>query len=360
MARITFLICFAFALSSCNNSAPEREPDTDITHPTNDDEVSVTTIAEGLEVPWDVTFAGGRTFVTERDRGRVVELLNGSVEKLRDFDIDNAGEGGLLGLAASPNFDDDRLLYAYKTTAEDNRVVRFSVDDQDDAEPVLTGIPKGPIHNGGRIAFGPDEHLWITTGDAAEPDLSQDEESLAGKILRVTADGSIPQDNPTEGSPVYAMGLRNVQGLAWDADDNLYATEFGPDVDDEVNRIEATKNYGWPEVTGTAEESDFEDPIFVRQPSVASWSGATFLVDASIPDWENHLFVAALRGSRIWRLELSDDGQVIADEELFTDRWGRLRHITQAPDGSLWVLTSNRDGRGDPVDGDDRIVRIGH
>ncbi len=346
----------AILVAGCNNAAPQPDPEI----PVNGRVLEVTTIAEDLQAPWEVAFAGDRVFVTERDQGRVLELVDGDQSELRSFEVDATGEGGLLGMAPSPDFEDNGQLYVYLTTSADNRVLRFSTDNPGQSEEILTGIPSHSIHNGGRIAFGPDDHLWIATGDAGTPDRSQDPDSLAGKILRVTADGSIPDDNPFADSPVYALGLRNVQGLAWNGDDQLYATEFGPDVDDEINRIEAGENYGWPEVTGESEEEELIDPVFVRQPPVASWSGATFLVESAIPEWDDHLFVAALRGGRLWRIELSDDGQeVVDDDELLVDHYGRLRQVTQAPDGSLWILTNNHDGRGSPTEGDDRILRIG-
>ena len=360
MSRILPLLTTVLVVLACDDgSGPDREvpPDTEIIEV--NDGLQVTTVARDLQAPWEVAFAADRVFVTERDTGRVIELVDGQPVEIRHFDVNRAHEGGLLGLAPSPQFDDDRSLYAYMTTDEDNRVIRFSVDDPDNAQVILSGIPSAAIHNGGRIAFGPDGHLWIATGDAGEPNLSQDPDSLAGKILRITADGEVPQDNPFDDSPVWALGLRNVQGLAWDGDGQLYATEFGPDVDDEVNRIVAGQNYGWPDVTGRADQPSYADPLFVRQPPEASWSGATFLVDGSIDAWEGNLFVAALRGNRLWRLELSDDGQQVVDTEQLLTQWGRLRQAVQAPDGSLWVLTNNRDGRGNPAEGDDRILRIG-
>jgi glucose/arabinose dehydrogenase len=320
-------------------------------------EIAVTDVATGLDAPWDVAWLGDRVLLTERDRGRLLELDDdGSTREVRTFEVDAAGEGGLLGLAVGP----DELLYVYLTTGEDNRVVRLDPDDDTEPEVVLDGIPAERTHNGGRIAFGPDDLLYVATGDAQERPASQDPTSLAGKILRVTPDGDVPDDNPTEGSPVWSLGHRNVQGLAFDADGRLFAPEFGPDVDDEVNRIEPGGNYGWPEVTGDAGVEGFADPILTRQPPEASWSGGVVLTEGAIPQWEGDLFVAALRGERLWRLPLTDDGEVDGEpEELYVGEYGRLREVTQAPDGSLWVLTNNTDGRGDPREGDDRILRIG-
>jgi glucose/arabinose dehydrogenase/putative cell wall-binding protein len=309
-----------------------------------------TVLLEGLAQPWDVVHTpDGRAFVTERDTRRLLEIRDGGVAEVQRLEASTDGEGGLLGLAVSPTYAEDGLLYAYVTSATDNRVVRFRPGQAPQA--VLTGIPKARVHNGGRIAFGPDGMLYVGTGDAASPELAQDRDSLAGKILRITPEGRVPEGNPF-GSPVWSYGHRNVQGLAFDASDRLLATELGPDRDDEINLIVAGGNYGWPEVTGTAEDPRFLDPVIVRQPAEASWSGATFLTEGALGEWEGDLFVAALRGSRLWRFRLTGDAQgLVEDEELLVGEHGRLRQVTQAPDGSLWVLTANGTG--------DRLLRIG-
>jgi glucose/arabinose dehydrogenase len=325
--------------------------------PTEPDEVELaaTDVATGLEAPWDVAFLGEATFVTERDTGRVLELTaDGQVTEVRTFPVDAAGEGGLLGLVAAPDGD---ALYAYYTSSEDNRVVRFSPDEDGEATAILTGIPSNSTHNGGRLVFGPDGMLYVGTGDAQDQAAAQDATSLAGKVLRITPDGDVPADNPFD-NEVFSLGHRNVQGLAFDADGRLLATEFGPDRDDEINLIESGSNYGWPEVTGDAGTQDFTDPLLVRQPAEASWTGASVLTDGAIPQWEGDLLVASLRGERLYRIPI-DDGQLGEPEQRYVDEYGRLRHAVQAPDGSLWLLTNNRDGRGDPSEGDDRIVRIG-
>lgn len=322
---------------------------------------TTTTIATGLQVPWDVAFApGGVAYLTERDSGRVLRrAADGAVTEVHRFVVDPSGEGGLLGLAASPTFARDGLLFAYMTTATDNRVVRFRAGSPTSATAILTGIPKASIHDAGRVAFGPDGHLYVTTGDAGQPSRSQDLGSLAGKVLRIRPDGGPAPGNPFGSSPVYALGLRDPQGIAWRADGLGYVTEFGPDRDDEINVLRAGANYGWPEVTGVAGRSGFDDPVVVRQPPVASWSGAA-VVHGGVREWDGDLVVACLRGQRLYRFDLAADGSVVGSgEELHTGTYGRLRHVEQAPDGSLWVLTSNRDGRGTPVADDDRIIRIG-
>jgi glucose/arabinose dehydrogenase len=333
---------------------PADEPNDE---PSAEVEVVTSDVVTGLDAPWDLALvADDRIVVTERDTGRLLEIDDDGTTELRTFEVDATGEGGLMGLAVHP--DDDTILYAYLTAEADNRVVRFGLDAEGEAEPILTGIPKAPVHNGGRIAFGPDGMLYVATGDAAEPGLAPDGSSLAGKILRVTPDGAVPEDNPAPDSPVFSLGHRNVQGLAWDAEGDLWAAELGPDVDDEINRIEPGEDHGWPEVTGAPGDGRSVDAAFVAQPAEASWSGAVILHDGAIPQWEGDLFVAALRGQRLWRLDL-EDGAVVDAEELLVGEFGRLRTVVVGPDGALWVLTSNRDGRGSPVDGDDRVIRLG-
>jgi glucose/arabinose dehydrogenase len=321
--------------------------------------VGVSTLATGLRVPWSFAFLpDGDALVTERDSGRILRVSpEGEVREVQTLPEGGVGEGGLLGVALSPRYEEDRYVYAYMTTASDNRVVRFRIGDE--PEPVLTGIPVNSYHNGGRIEFGPDGMLYVTTGDAGDTANSQDRGSLGGKILRIAPDGSIPEDNPFPESPVYSLGHRNVQGLAWDARGQLYASEFGQNTWDEANRIEAGENYGWPEVEGEGgTDRGFVDPITVWPTSEASPSGAEILVDGAIPQWEGDLFVTALRGESLWRLELDDRGTVTDRERLLEGEVGRVRDVAQAPDGSLWVSTSNRDGRGTPAENDDRIFRL--
>jgi glucose/arabinose dehydrogenase len=282
---------------------------------------------------------------------------SGETEEVQTLPADGSGEGGLLGLALSPDYEIDGLVYAYYTTAEDNRVVRFRLGEE--PEPILTGIPVNTYHNGGRISFGPDGLLYVGTGDAGNTANSQDPNALGGKILRLNPDGSVPADNPFPDNPVYSYGHRNVQGLAWDAEGRLYATEFGQNTYDEVNLIEPGQNYGWPNVEGNGGEAQgYVDPISTWATSEASPSGAAVLTSGGIPQWQGDFFMAALRGERLWRLDLDENGAVAGREELLTGQAGRLRHVTQAPDGSLWILTNNRDGRGSPIPDDDRILRL--
>ena len=321
--------------------------------------VEVSTLAADLSVPWSFAFLpDGDALVTERDSGRLLRVNpSGEVREIQTLPEQGSGEGGLLGVAVSPEYERDRYVYAYTTTETDNRIIRFRLGEE--PEPVLTGIPVNSYHNGGRIRFGPDGLLYVTTGDAGDTANSQDRDSLGGKILRIAPDGSVPEDNPFANSPVYSYGHRNVQGLAWDAEGRLFASEFGQNTWDEVNRIEAGENYGWPEVEGEGgEEQGFVDPITVWPTSEASPSGAEILVDGAIPGWEGDLFVTALRGESLWRLELDGRGNVADRERLLEGEVGRVRDVAQAPEGSLWVSTSNRDGRGTPAENDDRIFRL--
>lgn len=326
----------------------------DLTPCGSDAPTTATVIATGLDTPWDVAFEpDGTAYITERG-GRVLQMEPGGAPTVLQTiaGVSENGEGGLLGLER----DSEGFLYAYFTTANDNRVVKFRPGQT--PTPILTGINAASNHDAGRLTIGPDGLLYIGVGDAAVPSDSQDPSSLNGKILRIKRDGTIPAGNITSSSPVYALGLRDPQGLAFAADGRLYSTEFGPDRDDEVNVIVAGGNYGWPTVTGDADDPRFVDPIVVRQPSVASWSGAE-VVQGGVEAWDGDLLVAALRGERLYRFDLATDGTVVGSgEELYRDVYGRLRHVEQAPDGSLWLLTSNRDGRGDPVPEDDRIIRI--
>jgi glucose/arabinose dehydrogenase len=313
-------------------------------------------LVTGLEVPWGLDFLpDGDALVTERDSARVLRIPVAGGDPTEVTVLEQArpdGEGGLLGLAVSPTHDEDGLVYVYVTTEQDNRVVRFRLDRPEQVESVLTGIPRAAVHNGGRIAFGPDGALYVGTGDAGRPSLAQDPRSLGGKVLRMTPDGE-----PVAGasSVVFSLGHRNVQGLAFGAGDTVYGVEFGQSRFDEVNRLVEGGNYGWPEVEGPgdgdiARGGRYRPPLVTWRPAEASPSGAALVGD--------DLYVAALRGRRLWRVPLDGSGAAGRPEPLFEGRYGRLRTVARAPDGSLWVLTSNRDGRGDPSPEDDRIVRV--
>lgn len=317
-------------------------------------------LVDRLEVPWGVDLLpDGSAVVTERISGRVLRVSEtGEVSTLgRVAATAPQGEAGLLGVAVSPDFDRDRTLFLYVTTATDNRVVRATLTGDDLAtarlgEPsvVLDGIPAGVIHDGGRIAFGPDGQLYVTTGETGEPELAQDPTSLAGKILRITPDGDPSPGNPDPGSPVWSLGHRNVQGLAWDDRGRLWASEFGDSDYDELNLVEKGGNYGWPEVEGVGDRPGFVDPQLVWPVEEASPSGLAYA--------DGHLWMAGLRGQRLWRIDVSRQGRASAPRAFLTEEYGRLRTVVALPDGRLWVTTSNRDGRGRPVAADDRIIEV--
>ena len=349
----------AAVLSGCTAVPPAEEggPSESAARPSADGVLAEPeTVATGLAVPWSIAFHGEIPLVSERDSARVLELgSGGEIREVAVIDgVAPAGEGGLLGLAIR-----DGRLYAYFTSGSENRIERFPISGEPGAlalgpaEVVLDGIPAAGNHNGGRIAFGPDGMLYATAGDAGEPRRAQDLRSLAGKILRMTPDGEVPGDNPFPGSYVYSYGHRNPQGIAWDAEGALYASEFGQNTWDELNVIEAGGNYGWPEVEGISEgesegdSGDFIDPVQQWSPAEASPSGIA-IAGGSI-------FIANLRGERLREVPLSALGTSV---EHFAGEFGRLRDVATAPDGSLWILTNNTDGRGSPRPDDDRLLRV--
>ncbi|MBB2946349.1 glucose/arabinose dehydrogenase [Actinoplanes lutulentus] len=312
-------------------------------------------VAGGIDVPWGLAFLpGGDALIAERDGGRILRLTPGSDPRpvAEVPGVAAVGEGGLLGIAVSPEFANDNLVYAYLTADDDNRIIRFRLDGGGDSpEVVFDGIANASYHNGGRIAFGPDGMLYAGTGDAGDTTRSQNPDSPNGKILRLTPDGGPAPGNPTAGSPVYSLGHRNVQGLAWDADDRLFATEFGQNELDEVNLIRPGSNYGWPDVEGEGDTAGgrYTNPLVTWPVRDASPSGMAIA--------GNTAYVAGLRGERLWTLPLNGDtiGEPVAQ---LTGTYGRLRTVEVAPDGALWVTTSNTDGRGDVRGGDDRILRF--
>ncbi|HEX8767506.1 MAG TPA: PQQ-dependent sugar dehydrogenase [Jatrophihabitans sp.] len=311
-------------------------------------------MARNLDVPWGLAFLpGGDALIAERDTGRILRLTPGGGAPRQVDEVPGvaaSGEGGLLGIAVSPGFAMDNLVYAYYTGEQDNRIVRFGLG-AGSPEVIFDGIAKASFHNGGRIAFGPDGMLYVGTGDAGDTQRSQDRSSPNGKILRLTPDGAPAPGNPTAGSPVYSLGHRNVQGLAWDSQGRLFATEFGQNQLDEVNLIQPGRNYGWPLVEGTGDTDGgrFTNPIVTWPTSAASPSGIAIA--------GNTAYVAALRGERLWTVPLTGSAAGQPRAEL-QGRYGRLRTVVIAPDGALWITTSNTDGRGDPRDGDDRILRF--
>ena len=352
-------LALAAALGACSGGGDEGGDSPSSGAPTTSGTASGTeTIAEDLEVQWDLAFLpDGAALVTLRDSGDIAQVEDdGETTPLGTVPgVAAEGEGGLLGVAVSPDFAEDDTIYVYATTEEDNRVLRMTLGSSGigDVEPLLTGIPKGSNHNGGRLDFGPDGHLYVATGDAGDDSTSQDEDNLAGKILRITEDGEPAPGNPDEDSPVWSSGHRNVQGLAWREDGTMWASEFGQSTWDELNRITQGGNYGWPDVEGEGGGDDFVDPVTTWATADASPSGITV-------DEDGDVIMAALMGESLWRVPISgegEDAEAGTPERLLEGEHGRLRHVELAPDGSLWVLTSNT-FRGDPREGDDRVLRV--
>lgn len=318
------------------------------------------TLTGELESPWGVAaLPGGDLLVASRDAGTVTRVsADGEKTEIGSVPgVAPGGEGGLLGLAISPSFASDQLVYAYFTTASDNRIARMLYDEGKPAgqqlgapDTVLRGIPKGVTHNGGRIAFGPDKMLYAGTGEAGDTGLSQDKESLGGKILRMTPDGQPVHGNPDADSVVYSYGHRNVQGLAWDAGKRLWAAEFGQNTWDELNLIEPGRNYGWPEAEGKAGKAGFTDPVEQWRTEDASPSGIAYAAGS--------IWMAGLRGERLWRIPLAGAEPSAKPQAFLEEEYGRLRTVVAAGGDALWLVTSETDGRGTPGGGDDRILRL--
>ena len=317
----------------------------------------VETVATGLEAPWEIAFLpDGRALITERP-GRVRVLSRGlrlRAEPVAEIDVAAVDEAGLLGIAVDPDFDRNDFVYLYRTAENGNQVVRyrFTGDRLEDETVLVDGITAGAIHDGGRIHFGPDDRLYFTTGEAGDDQLAQQRGSLNGKMLRMEpvayrGDGGRPE--------IFSLGHRNPQGFDWQPRSNrLVASEHGPDGDDEVNVLEQGNNYGWPEARGE-DHDGFTAPVAVYPDSIAP-SGASFV---SLPDsrWSGDFLIACLVGEQIRRVGLAGD-RVTVNEALFEGRFGRMRTVVEGPDGALYALTNNRDGRGSPREGDDRVLRI--
>lgn len=319
----------------------------------------VKTIATGLAAPWGIAFLpNGDAVVTERDTTRVLVLRAPAYSPRQVGTISAAqglggqgGEAGLLGVAVSPDFAEDRNLYFYASTGEDNRILRARLQGGrlGPTTPILTGIPWGFTHDGGRLAFGPDGYLYASTGEAGDRELAQDRGSLGGKILRITTDGDPAPGNPDPNSPIWTWGHRNVQGLAFDDDGRLWASEFGDQTYDELNLIRKGGNYGWPQVEGRGDADGMTNPQVVWSTDTASPSGLAYL--------DGRLWLASLRGQRLWRVDV-DGGKAGNAKDFLVGEYGRMRTVVATPEGQLWLSTSNRDGRGDPRRGDDRILLI--
>jgi len=318
----------------------------------------VTQIAQNLDTPWSLVFLPDKSMlVTERvGRVRIIDA-GGNLQSEPVAVIEKAkeiGEGGLLGIALHPAFSDNNSVYLYYTYSAEgentkNRVVQMTYRDKklSDEKIIVDNISGASNHNGGRIKFGPDGFLYITTGDAQNPSQAQDKASLAGKILRVTDQGNPAPDNPF-GNLVYSYGHRNPQGITWDASGQLWETEHGPSTKDEINRIEKGKNYGWPDITGDETKQGMETPVLNSGTNTWAPSGTVF--------FRNSVFFAGLRGQALF--EAKTEGGNMSPEEHFKGEFGRIRDVILGPDNMFYIATSNQDGRGLPKDTDDRIIKL--
>ena len=333
--------------------------------------VRVETVAENLTIPWSIDWTpDGMILFTERG-GELRAIKDGQLlqEPLLSLGVGGV-EGGMLGVAVDPNYLKNHYIYVYYTYNEFlsilNKLVRYQMINEmvNEDRVLIEGIPGGPFHDGGRIQFGPDGKLYITTGDAGNPELSQDLDSLGGKILRINPDGTIPEDNPWKDSPIYSIGHRNPQGLDWDDTGNLVATEHGPSgfrgtAHDEINVIVPGNNYGWPDVIGDETVEGLQNPILHTGEDTWAPSGAEFYHGKKIPQWSGKYFVATLRGSHLHMIDFDlQNNSVISHQKIFQGEFGRLRDVQTGPDGFLYILTSNQDGRGSPGTNDDRILRV--
>ena len=332
-------------------------------------------VVTGLEVPWGIAFLPNQDMLVTERPGRVRLVRDGKLvqKPVATIDVTDSGEDGLLGIATHPNFADNRFFYVYYTAdrngSQVNRVERWQLSDNGLSASrnrvILDNIPVARYHNGGRIRFGPDGMLYIGTGDAGEPQSSQDINSLAGKILRVTPDGEVPPDNPFEKSPVYITGIRNTQGFDWRDKSTLWVTDHGPSGDlgrrghDEVSVAKAGDNLGWPTIYRCESQEGLVTPSIVWREALPP-GGATIYTGNSIPEWKGSLIIAALRSQHLQRVVFNPNSpqQVERHEVYLQSKYGRLREAIMGPDGELYVTTSNCDGRGDCPSQQDKILRI--
>lgn len=345
-----------------NNQITEKEIDTAV-------------IISGLDTPWEILWGpDGYIWMTERE-GIVsrVNAENGEKQELINIPVEQTGESGLLGMALHPDFSTQPyvyLVYTYNSLGSiKERLSRFTYqqDKLVNEEVLIDNITGNNYHDGSRLLFGSDGKLYMTTGEAGNQPLAQDINSLNGKILRINADGSIPADNPNSGSYVWALGSRNAQGLDFGPGGILYESEHGPETDDEINIIEKGRNYGWPEVAGYCDKNDekefcesknVKEPIEAYTPTLAL-AGIAYYGSDLIPQWKNSLIVTSLKAGRLLILHLSNDGKTVEKTTTFYNgTLGRLRDVCVSDDGRIFVSTSNKDGRGTPQSGDDKIIVI--
>jgi len=355
IAGIAAAIIFAIVIwVSPSNPPPIPAPTTEYSNE------SVQVLATNLDKPWAIGFAGDKIFVTEKvGRVRVIEsgvLLDDPLATLRTA---NVFDGGLLGIAVHPAFEKNHFIYVYYTYEKDdtlwNKILRITESNNKlvAAKTIFDKIPGSAYSNGGIIKFGPDGKLYVGTGSVSDSHGPQDIQSLEGKILRLNEDGTIPDDNPFSGSPVFSFGHMNPKGLGWDNAGNLFVTEMGPSKNDEINLVQSGGNYGWPEQECSGNE-EFVDPINCYDPAIEP-GGIVFYYGDKIK-LENSLVLASLRASQIFNLEIDEDG--IKSQKSMLSGIGRIRDVAIGPDGYIYLITSNTDGKGFPDASDDKLLRI--
>jgi glucose/arabinose dehydrogenase len=326
--------------------------------PSGEQQVAVTVLAKRLEIPWGIAFLpDGAALVTERDTGRILRVgpdsdANGLTvtEAQRLAEVQASGDGGLLGIAVSPAYATDKLIFVFYSTANDNRIGKLQLTGK--LQPIVTGIPRSAQDNGGALAFGPDGFLYAGTGDGTSGGTeAPNSKSLGGKILRMTAAGKPAPGNPVANSLVWSSGHRNVQGIAWDKQKRLYASESGQRKFGELNVIAKGKNYGWPKADGAGTDAKLANPLFSWPNAESSCSGVAVL--------DQNVATACLLGKRVYLLNVTANGTVLGTpQSVLSGEYGRLRAVVAAPDGSLWVSTSNQEDGGDPGPDDDRLLRL--
>ena len=354
---IAALIVSIVILTSPSSPPPIPEPPKD-----NMKNQFVEILATNLEKPWSIDFADERIFISEKGGTiRVIDsgqLLDDPLVTLRTADV---FDGGLLGITLHPNFSQNNILYAYYTYEEQgelwNKVIQIKESSNKivKANTILDKIPGSSFSNGGIIKFGPDSKLYIGTGSVSDfSHESQNLQSLEGKILRLNDDGTIPDDNPFDDSPVYSYGHRNPKGMTWDSSENFYMTELGPTKNDEINLIIAGKNYGWPDVECYSTDEKFVNPVKCFDPSLEP--GGIIFYSGDKLDLENYMILASQKASNLYKVEV-DENDVNLDGSILSGV-GRIRDVAEGPDGYLYVITSNTDGKAFPSDDDDKLLRI--
>ena len=359
MKKMLTLFTGLFLLSGCAATISEDEGTStesgsgSLTTEESSINSAVEAVAENLAVPWSIQRDDDVFYLSERG-GTVAKITDGEVERQSvslEKELSSVSEAGLLGFVLAPDFSDSQTAIAYYTYEDNsdimNRIVELKLvgDDWQETRVLLDEIPSGTHHHGGRLAIGPDDLLYATTGDASEPEIAQDRNSLGGKILRMNLDGTIPEDNPIEDSYVYSYGHRNAQGLVWDEAGKMYSSEHGASRNDEINVIEMGKNYAWPIIEGNETQTGMESPLFTSgnnttwAPSGMDYRGET-------------LYVAALRGNAVLEFDLESNTM----SEMLTE-YGRIRDIYIEGE-TMYFVTNNRDGRGSPQQNDDKLYRL--